>query len=176
MKKMRLLFAGVFLVVQAYSVHAVVIEFTLDDLENGAYQYNYTVTNDDLVAGVGLFDVFFDLGLYVNLVVTNSPGAWDSIIFPPDSNLGADGVFDSEALGSVLALGETLSGFSVSFDWLGAGTPGSQFFEVVDPFTFDFLADGSTTLAEAVPAPVGPGLLLIGLVGCWVSKKRRSLC
>ncbi len=175
MKKMRLLFAGVFLVVQAYSVHAVVIEFTLDDLGSGAYQYNYTVTNDELTAGVGLFDVFFEFGLYENLLVTSSPPDWDTIIFLPDSILG-DGAFDSLALGSVLALGETLSGFSVSFDWLGAGTPGSQFFEVVDPFTFDFLADGSTTLAEAVPAPVGPGLLLIGLVGCWVSKKRRSLC
>jgi len=133
------------------------------------------VTNDDLAAGVGLFDVFFEYLLYKNLSVISSPSDWDSVIFPPDESLG-DGAFDSLALVSVLALGETLSGFSVSFDWLGAGTPGSQFFEVVDPFTFDFLADGSTTLAEAVPAPVGPGLLLIGLVGCWVSKKRRSLC
>ena len=94
------------------------------------------------------------MGLYDNLSVTTPLADWDEIAINPDASIPDDGFYDAIALVAGIAPGDTLSGFSVQFDWLGAGTPGNQFFDVVDSGTFDVLESGETVLASApVPEP-----------------------
>ena len=61
-------------------------------------------------------------------------------------------------------------GFAVQFTWLGAGTPGAQPFEIVDPDTFQTLESGSTTV---VPLPATGWLLgwATGLIA-WRARNR----
>ncbi|MBN1765568.1 MAG: PEP-CTERM sorting domain-containing protein, partial [Sedimentisphaerales bacterium] len=64
-----------------------------------------------------------------------------------------------------IAPGETVSGFSVSFDWLGTGVPGAQFYEIIDPDDFSTLDSGYT-----VPEPGTTILLCLG--GLMIHKRK----
>ena len=153
----------------ARNAGAVTITSTLDDLGSGRYEYGYEVLNDDLAVAIDEFTIFFDLGLYENLAVTASPAGWDSLSVEPDPGLPDDGFFDSCSsifcFGSGLGItpGTALGGFSVAFDYLGAGLPGSQYFQIVDPLTFGVLGEGFTEPAVSVPEPGTLSLLLAGL-------------
>ena len=60
---------------------------------------------------------------------------------------------------------------SVQFDYLGTNTPGTQFFDIFDPFTFAILDSGVTQLAD-VPEPNMLLLLMTGLAGLFgISRK-----
>ena len=148
------------------SASATTVSYSLVNLGGSSYQYNYTLLNDTLGFDVDQFSIYYDLGLYENLAVTSSPVGWDSIVFQPDAGLPDDGIFDTLALGSPLSAGDSLGGFSVSFDWLGSGSgPGEQYFELFD-FNFD-LIDSGTTVSQ-VPAPAAIwlfGSALLGLAG-----------
>jgi len=164
------------LLVISFPALAVIVEYSLDDFGNNSYQYNYSVTNDDLVARVDEFSIYFDLNLYENLAITGSSVGWDPLILQPDTSLPDDGIADWFTQSASIAIGETLSGFSVRFDWLGAGIPSSQLFEVVDPLTFNVLSDGLTVSQIAsVPEPGSLSLLALGLFGVLVSKKRYKI-
>jgi len=144
-------------------VYATTILYDLSNLGGKRWEYTYSVTNDSLSSSIEEFTIYFNFGLYNNLIVGNTPADWDAIVTQPDSILG-DGFYDA-FLAEGIASGATVSGFSVSFDWLVAGIPGSQFFEVVNTSTFNFLDSGNTT---PVPEPgtlllLGSGL--IGLIG-----------
>src|SRR5690606_36000186 len=108
------------------------------------------------------FTIQFQLGSSANLLVAESPAGWDSLVVQPDAGLPDDGFFDALALGAGIVSGAGLGGFAVSFDYLGAGTPGPQAFDIVDPGTFATLASGTTT-ATAVPAPPAGWLLATAL-------------
>lgn len=169
--------AGIWLVANQSS--AMVIEYDLDSLGGDVYQYTYNVINDDVAAGVEEFSILFDLGLYSNLLVTASPSGWDSVVFQPDPLLPDDGIFDSLNLNGMLAQGESIDGFSVSFSWLGQDLPASQLFDIVDPSTFETLVSGTTKVRQAgggdpTPVPEPPLILLflMGLLGIAVSHRR----
>jgi hypothetical protein len=138
------------------------ISYTAMNLGGSTWEYSYTVINDTLGADLEEFTIFFDVALFENLAVTNSPNDWDSLVVQPDSGIPADGFFDSLALGAPIAASDSLGEFSVSFDFLGAGTPGAQLFAVVDPITFATLESG-VTISSVVPVPGGIWLLLSGL-------------
>ena len=151
------------------------IFYEVSDLGAGRFQYDYTVDNQT-ASPIEEFTVWFDASVYDNLLIVANPSPdWDGVAIPGDPLLpDLDGFADWLAFGPPIAPGQLLSGFSVSFDWLGNGTPGSQFFEIVDPFTYGVLSDGFTqplpaTPPVSVPAPpllmlVLPGLLMmIGL-------------
>ena len=171
-------FLGAALLV-SQSASAVIIEYELTSLGGNSYQYDYTVTNDDLVAGLELFSILFDETLTENLVFVAGPLDWDIVVLQPEPLLPFPGIYDALALGSPIALGETLSGFSVSFDWLGTGgaEPGEQLFELFDA-NFAFLGDGLTIAAPPPPPPQGitvPSvfyLLILGLMALAMGKKR----
>ena len=148
------------------NIYAAVISYETDDFGSGRWQYDYIVANNNLPE-LSAFTVFFDYDLYDHLSVVSSPAGWDSQVFQPDSFLGDGGMFDAAALAGGLSSGESAA-FSVSFDYLGIDTPGSQYYEVYDPTDYtEAIEDGYT-----VPEPAT--LLAFGIGGLMLRKRRRS--
>jgi hypothetical protein len=147
---------------------AAIIEYDVTNVIGSTWRYEYFVTNDTLPTPINELTIWFDLGLMADLSNASAPAGWDSLVIQPDPLLPDDGFYDVLALGAGIGLGETLGGFFVEFSWLGAGTPGSQLFDVVDANTFDILESGMTVLRERDPGPVdvpepgSAGLLLAG--------------
>ena len=148
------------------------IRYELADLGSDRWQYTYGVINHTLAAGIEEFTIWFDYGMYDDLVVTTSDplsGDWDEIVWQVEPVLKDAGGYDALENASNLAIGigETVSGFAVRFDWLGEEAPGSQFYEIIDPTTFDTIDSGWTT-----PEPAS--LCLLGL-GAIVLRKRGAV-
>lgn len=164
---------GLLLAFLVHTSHADTINFTVENLGGNSWQYNYTVENTGTNT-IGLFSVLFDLFLYENLAVTASPADWDSIVFQPDPGLPDDGIFDTLALGLGIAPGAMQGGFSVSFDFLGTGTPGEQFFDIFDS-DFRIVFSGETTAIDSVPVPEPTSLALfaVGLLLVTTLTRRR---
>ncbi|WP_189408402.1 hypothetical protein [Alteromonas halophila] len=159
----------------AASSKAVIIEYDVTDLGGGSYQYDYTVINDDLVAGVEEFSLFFDYTLFTSLSLDTGPTGWLTYAFNPDLGLPDDGLYGAFIdLASPIALGDMLGGFSVVAQYIGAGMPGSQFFEVYD-IGFNVVAAGNTQRANTadVAEPGALALLLLGLAGLSRAVRRR---
>jgi hypothetical protein len=146
---------------------ATLITFDAVSLGGDQYRYDYSVSNDDLAAPIEEFTIFFDPSLYATIGMTSAPAGWDPLVVQPDDILSDDGFFDVLALGAGIAQGGSLSGFSAIFTFLGIGAPGAQAFDIVDPVTFDILANGVTVAVEApeIPLPGAAVLMLSGLGG-----------
>ncbi len=169
------LILGCVLIVNADASPSVNINVDVEDLGFSRWQYTYEVINIDLPK-IMEFTINYDYGLYKNLAITTSDpllSDWDEIIWQPDALIGDDGGYDALCLGDGIAAGESVSGFSVSFDWLGNGdAPGMQLFDIVNPNGMNIIGSGITT----VPAP---GALLLASMGCGLIgmiKRRRGLC
>jgi hypothetical protein len=131
------------------------------DLGSGRWQYTYDVCNISLSEEIEEFTIWFGVGSYDNLTVeTLDPPAadWDELVWQPEPFLGDDGGYDALAKNLNISIGQNVYGFAVSFDWLGTGTPGSQFYEIIDPVDFHTIDSGFT-----VPEPAT--LLLLGFGG-----------
>jgi hypothetical protein len=151
------------------------IDFTAAHLEGMRWEYTYTVSNlglcDNGPADIEQFTIWFDQGLYRNLLVTAAsrlPDGWNAITWPPEPLIGDDGAFDAVAVDSSfgIAAGQSVTGFSVAFDWLGAGTPPAQSYDIIDPATFRILESGTT-----IPEPAALPLLTFG--ACLAHRWRR---
>jgi hypothetical protein len=143
------------------------IFFLATDLGSGRWQYTYDVYNLNLPEGIDEFTIWFGVASFANLAIeTLDPPAanWDEVVWDPEPFLGDDGGYDALAKNLNIAIGQNVSGFAVSFDWLGTGTPGSQFYEIIDPVDFHTIDSGYT-----IPEPAT--LLLLGL-GCMILKNR----
>ena len=100
------------------------------------------------------FDIFFPASQYQNGDIQQNPVAptadWDVLTVQPDILFDPqnphDGFYESFALVDVPS---TLATFNVSFNWRGAGKPGSQYFQVFDA-SFVVQEDGFTV-------PFSPG-------------------
>ncbi len=157
------------------SSYATTLTYDVTNISGNTWEYTYTVSNDMLGVDIKEFTVFFDANLYENLVATSTPTDWDPLVIQPDTVLPDDGFYDALALVAGIAPGNSSGGFGVRFDYLGAGTPGAQVFDVVDPFTFEVL-DSGLTQASVVPAPAAIWLFgsgLLGLVGIGTKQKYR---
>lgn len=112
------------------------------------WQYQYSVSDLALNAGQG-FSIFFDLSLYTHL--QSPPPAvntgWDLLTIQPDLALASDGFFDALALQAAASLANP---FTLTFVWLGTGTPGSQSFTIYDA-SFSTIAQGATISANSSP-------------------------
>lgn len=155
-------------------VQASRIQYEVTNVAGNTWEYTYTITNDSLLADIEEFAISFALGSYENLVVGSTLGGWDPLVIQPDPNLPDDGFYDVLALISGIAPGGTLGGFSVQFDYLGTGTPGSQPFRILDPNTFNVL-DSGFTVSVAAPEPSVLGLFAVGLIGLAAVRGRRNL-
>ncbi|MGR9117360.1 MAG: hypothetical protein ACU85E_16515 [Gammaproteobacteria bacterium] len=148
------------------TLNASTINYDVTSLGGNSWEYSYTVNNDMLSVDIEEFSIFFDVGLYENLSIGSTPADWDPLVIQPDPSLSEDGFYDVLALVSGIAPGASLDGFSVVFDYLGTGTPGSQSFDIVDPAAFEVLDSGNTTrIGQSVPEPVTLWLLLVGIIG-----------
>lgn len=135
------------------------ISYFTTDLGSGRWEYNYDVKNIGLSVGIEEFTIWFDYGIYDNLVVSTpeTPPDWDQIVWQVEPVLEDAGGYDALATNLEIAIGENLSDFSVTFDWLGIEQPGSQYYEIIDPVTFGTIESGYT-----VPEPTTCLLLLSG--------------
>lgn len=151
---------------------ATTVTYVPTDLGGSRWRYDYTITNDSLGTPLDEFTIFFAVGDFANLAVVEAPPGWDPLVVQPDADLPDDGFFDALALDAGLAPGATLAGFAVSVDYLGAGTPGAQAFDVVDPATFATIDSGTTS-----PVPLPGGAWLAGaaaLAGASRARRRRA--
>ncbi len=147
---------------------AAVISYELTDLGSGSFRYKYTVENNTLNEPLKLFTLWFDESLYSNLVIT-SPSSintrWDQMILQ-SSGFGIPLGYDASALTDGIAAGQAETGFSVKFDWQGIDFPGSQYYEVFDPVSFELLEQGYT-----IPEPATIMLLTLGSAFLFRKKK-----
>jgi MYXO-CTERM domain-containing protein len=161
----------------ALQAHANPIFYEISQLSAQRWEYRYTVDNQT-VQPIEQFTVWFQLGQHQNLEVTASPTPdWDGLAIDPDAELPDDGFADWLTFGQSIGVAETLSGFSVAFDWLGSGTPGSQFFEIIDAFDASTLSAGFTQpLMVGPPAQVSEptALTLLGAGLLLLLRRRRS--
>ena len=139
------------------------IQYATNDLGSDRWEYIYTVENIGLSGGIEEFTIWFDYGLYDNLVVTTpeTPPEWDQIVWQVEPVLEDDGGYDALAMNLNIDIGESLDGFSVSFDWLGTGVPGPQYYEIIDSLDSSTIEDGYTVPEPTMLMLFGFGLLAL---------------
>lgn len=145
-----------------FNAHAVTISATATNLTDTTpgqdlWQIQYTVSNLSITTGQG-FSIFFDFTLYGNLQSPpqSANTGWNLLSVQPDELLESDGFFDALAMQDAPSLANP---FTLTFVWLGTGTPGMQPFTVYDS-TFHTLSIGYT--APTNP-PSGPAISLVAL-------------
>jgi hypothetical protein len=160
----------------AYAVPFAEFTYVETDLGTGMWQYDYTLTNaSDPIADAGydLYDVWFEFDSAATFTVLSLPSNWDLI---DGSGFGESFslYFGTPPIGSDIAPGESLSGFSFLFDYQAGALPFEATF--VDPTDFftPIITNGNSSLS-ATPAPEPTTLLLvgIGLVGIAGFRKKK---
>ncbi|MBW3509200.1 hypothetical protein [Janthinobacterium sp. NKUCC06_STL] len=154
------------------AAHATSIGYTTTSLGGTQWRYDYTVSNTTLAVPIEEFTLFFSVGQYANLHSVSTLPGWDVLLVQPDPAIPGDGYLDALALAGGIAPGATATGFSVTFDYLGAGSPGAQPFSILDPISFVELEAGSTQPA-AVALPSTPWLLLAGVLAMACLRRRQ---
>lgn len=147
-------FGGIIIVMLFCAISfGTIIYYEPNPMEEARWQYTFSVVNNSLAEPIQEFTIWFDYGKYGNLTIeTGDPLAyeWDEVVWQPESVLEDAGAYDALALVGGIEVGLQAKGFRVSFDWMGEGDPGSQFYKIVDPDTFDTIEEGLTIL---IPEP-----------------------
>ena len=145
------------------------ISYTVEYIADNQWVYNYAVSNLELTEGIEQFTIWFDYSKYESLQIASDTvldAAWDQLVWQPNGTLLNNGGFDALALIAPIVLGESVSGFSVSFMWSGDSSPGSQYYEIVNPDNPSEILDSGFTVPE--PSSI---VLLFGLSVCLRIKK-----
>jgi hypothetical protein len=153
------------------------VSYEAEEFGGGRWEYTYEVANFNLLvnsqpAVIKEFTIWFDYGLYSNLVVTTvAPlsNSWDEMVWQREPVLQDDGGYDvlTEIGNLGITAGHSVKAFSVKFDWLGQGSPGSQRYEIINPLTFETIEAGVTI----IPEPASAAIMILGAV--WMAAKRR---
>lgn len=152
------------------------VSYTATHVGGTVWSYAYVVNNNAGAADILELTLYFDPVRYSNLGPGSAPAGWDPLLIQPDGAIPDDGFFDVLATGPGIGAGASLAGFSVQFDFAGAGAPGAQLFEIVDPGTFAVIDSGMTTALlppGAVPEPSTLALAGLGLLA--FAMRRRAL-
>ena len=140
---------------------SVTVDYELNALAAPSqYEYRYTITNVSSASPISWFSIDFDIALYDEsslLIASVGLGDWSEQMLASVPLLGVPAQYDAyKTIGSALGIGDSETGFTVQFTWLGAGTPGSQAFTIYDPATLNVLDTGVTTSVGAPPPPPPP--------------------
>lgn len=150
--------------------HASTIEYTATQISGPQWQYTYTVTG--AFASGDFLSIDFDANTFANLQDPPQVTGWSADVWQSDAMLGSNGAFNAMALNDNPSVPVT---FTVMFNFLGMGTPGSQAFSI---YSFDAteLESGTTILAgQTAPVPEpGTLLLLLSGAGAMARKFRKS--
>lgn len=157
----------------AATSEATLITFEVASVAGNTFEYTYVVDNDSLAVDIEELAVYFDVDLFENLRMATAPSDWDPLVVQPDTVLRDDGFLDGLALLSGIPPGGSLGVFTIWADFLGAGIPGRQRFEILDPVTFAVLDSGFTVPASGGPVSEPNGLWMLGL-GLAALRFRRS--
>lgn len=161
--------AAVAMAFGATSSEAAVITSSYSSLGGNSWLANFTITND---GNPSTFDnVLIDFPNATNLALVSSPANWDSLVFQPDPNIPDFGYLDTLALGSLLAVGQSVGGFGVSFALAGGAAPGSLPFQLYNGISL--VGAGNTTIA-AIPEPATVLLAALGLAFLGLRNGRSS--
>ena len=154
------------------AAHAASIGYTATSLGGTQWRYDYTVSNTTLAMPIEEFTVFFSVGQYANLHSVSTLPDWDVLLVQPDPAIPASGYLDALALAGGIVPGGTATAFSLTFDYLGAGSPGAQPFSIIDPVSFIEIEAGITQ-PSAVALPSTPWLLLAGVLAMACLRRRQ---
>jgi len=153
-----------FLSVVGSGVPLTQIKYEASEVGESRWQYEYEISNVIMTGPIEEVTIWFDYGLFDNLAVETigPPGwEWDEIVVQPEPIIGDDGYYDALALGGGIEQGQTVVGFAVSFDWLGVGEPRPQFYEIIDPATFEAIDSGFTVPEPSIVLLLGLGILAL---------------
>jgi hypothetical protein len=144
----------------------------------GGTQFNiaYHISNDSGQI-VEELTIYFDSQHFRNLQLLSSPSGWDVISIQPDTGLPAPGFVDLLALTAPLQWGEVLDDLVVTATFLGQNTPGSQYYEIIDPNSFSVLESGYTVVAVPptdLNSPATLWLIVTGILGLIATRSRPS--
>ncbi|MGK5060596.1 hypothetical protein ACQ4WY_27030 [Janthinobacterium sp. LB2P49] len=154
------------------AAHATSIGYTATALGGTLWRYDYTVSNTTMAVPIAEFTLFFSVGQYAKLHNISTVQGWDVLLVQPDVAIPASGYLDALALAGGIVPGAMATGFSVTFDYLGAGSPGAQPFSILDPVSFIELETGLTQPA-AIALPSTPWLLLAGVLAAACLRRRQ---
>ena len=145
------------------------VTYAVANLGGGSFEYTYTLSGYDLLAGDDLA-IYFSLATSANLIDLGTGGAdYTTFVFQPDPAIPADGEFDAVANVDNPSL-QTI--FGATFLYSGTGTPGAQSFTLYDP-NFNVISTGETV--AATPEPSSVFLLCSGLVATYTLRRRQRL-
>ncbi|MDN5935585.1 MAG: PEP-CTERM sorting domain-containing protein [Nitrosospira sp.] len=148
------------LIVHSAGAAVLTVTYTAADLPDsvpGADRWQFTYHAAGSLNPFEGFDVLFDPSDFAVLSVDATPPGWLTYTLEPDLLFVADGVFSA----TIDGFGMLPADFVVSFDWLAAGTPGSQLYEVFDD-SFNVIAEQTTVPDSVNPIPEPGSLMLIG--------------
>jgi hypothetical protein len=156
---------------------AVTIGYELTNIEDNRWQYDYTISNDSTEYFWDAISIVFEYGSYSNL--TLGVGVYDAdeylwiwndewmlVLGEPTYMTGDGELLAFNFFG--LSPDQSVSGLTVSFDWLGNGKPGDQLFTIIDVNDPTYTVGGGVTSnldTSDVPEPQTFMLLGTGILG-----------
>lgn len=158
------------------AANAATVNAVLTNVNGNTWDASFTVGAS---AGqpVEAFSVYFDWVQVSNILVQATPGSWDSIAIQADGGLASDGYFDALAMGSGIAGGASLGGFTARFDWAELAGPTLLTYTINDPINFSATESGNVNITlggtTPVPEPASWALVVLGLFATAVACKAR---